>query len=135
MPEAMTDPVVFLEAALGRVEELARAAGSGGIEAVDYLWGTKYLNVRQPDGGISHTTEFSAELANHFAEHSPAAVLRRVAADRQILAEHKPVKAVGYDGYGVAVIDTCILCGSQYAPYPCRTVRLLAQAWGWEEAA
>lgn len=65
--------------------------------------------------------------------HGPATVLRRVAAERQILAEHQPVKAVGYDGYGVAVVDTCILCGSQYAPYPCRTVLLLAQSWGWTE--
>jgi hypothetical protein len=127
----MSEPpaVVFLTAALDRAEQLARAAGGREIEAVEYLWETKYLNVRQPDGTVTHTTEFSAELADHIALHDPAAVLRRVAADRKILAEHA-------DMWG-----GCAVCVDRRNPdprqwgivvWPCRTVLLLAEAWGWE---
>ena len=77
-------PVAFLEAELGRVEELA-----------------------------------------------PEAVLRRVKADRQILAEHADDEgecatcAAEGDGGGIMFLG--------HVPYPCRTVRLLAEAWGWEK--
>ena len=126
-------PVVFVTAALARAEETAKAAGCAEIEAVDYLWETKYLNLSQPNGTVKQTTEFSAELADHFALNSPAAVLRRVAADRQILDEHHNTNdgdcaacVVGKWGYPTHG-------GCSPAPWPCRTVLLLAQAWGWTE--
>ncbi|WP_035796410.1 DUF6221 family protein [Kitasatospora mediocidica] len=132
----------FLTAALARAEETAKPATPGpwGVRPPSDHgdgWevcgrgpghnGSRWVVGAESGGGVYDEAD-----ARHIALHDPGAVLRRVAADRQILAEHQPVKAVGYDGYGVAVIDTCILCGSQYAPYPCRTVLLLAQAWGWE---
>lgn len=124
--------VVFLRAELDRVEEHARAAGGGETEAVDYLWETKYLNVHQPDSVVQQTTEFSAVLADHFALHGPAAVLRRVAADRQILAEHGLVEKdrPGFDVTEGKLI-VCSTCWGEV--WPCRTVRLLAEAWGWTE--
>lgn len=99
--------VAFLVAELARVEQLAREAEK----------------------------EFPSELWNDLAAgHSPAAVLRRVAADRQILAEHA-------NDYG-----DCTACGrpseetnSRGHPFftevewPCRTVRLLGEAYGWTE--
>lgn len=148
--------VAFLTATWARVEETARAAGGGHVEAVDYLWEAKYLNVRHPDGTVTHTTEFSAELADHFALHGPAAALRLVAGARQILVEH-PLLRRAYS----AADGTCFCCGKPlpsepfelvwcgtchdeddagFEAYwhgsrggPCRTVLLLAQAWGWTE--
>ena len=124
--------VVFLLAAHQRAEVLARAAGWVEIEAVSYLWETRYLSLRQPDGEVRHTTEFSAELADHFAVHSPASVLRRVAAERELLAEHA-------DELGLGECRVCAVEGTVGAitfqgnvPWPCRTMLLLAEAWGWE---
>jgi hypothetical protein len=67
--------------------------------------------------------------------HGPAAVMRWVAAAREQLDEHAD------DGSG-----DCTVCareseernGLGYAfheplPWPCRTVLLLAKAWGWTE--
>lgn len=72
------------------------------------------------------------------AMHDPAAVLRRCAADRKILAEHKPQP----DGTGFPDSLQCGTCsrdggdGYQYlVPYPCPTVMALAEAYGWEADA
>jgi len=69
--------------------------------------------------------------------HGPAAVLRQVAAVRKLLAEHEPAAGYpdGLSGYGT-VCGTCARAdrdGELWGDaYPCRTVLLLAQAWGWE---
>lgn len=80
------DLVAFLRARLDKDEQAAQAVGCVEIEAVDHLWETKYLNLRQPDGEVRHTAEFSAELADHIARHDPARVLAEVDAKRQIVA-------------------------------------------------
>jgi hypothetical protein len=71
----------------------------------------------------------------------PEAALRRVAAERGLLAEHAPSSGMGYDqvahGNWVAM-TACSSCGVSDefgVPWPCRTVLLLAQAWGWDDAA
>lgn len=69
--------------------------------------------------------------------NNPAAVLRRIAADRKQLAEH-PVHV--YEAFG----PRCKTCRGGMVqmhsgpieagqPYPCTTVRLLAEGWGWTE--
>lgn len=81
--------------------------------------------------------EVGPAVAGHIAMHDPAAVLRRVAADRQILAEHANDRG------------DCRVCAGEadYSDdaegnrewhrsaelWPCQTVRLLAEAWGWTE--
>lgn len=62
----------------------------------------------------------------HIALHDPAAVLRRIAADRQILAEHQVTKILGW---AADWVDACVVCGPHRVP--CNTVRLLAEGWGW----
>lgn len=64
----------------------------------------------------------------------PDAVLRRIAAERELLAEHCntnsgdcAVCVVGQWGYPTHG-------GCSPASWPCRTVLLLAKGWGWEEA-
>jgi hypothetical protein len=149
------DPVVsWLEAELGRVEELARAAGDK-----DGWWviAPRYSDPRFVNG-VPPTPEDCAILNVHtgpvvyvevgdavgkekrmgeamlIQANNPAAVLRRVKADRAILAEH------ANDGCGDCTV--CAQPSEEYngvgahfhepLPWPCRTVRLLAEAWGWE---
>jgi hypothetical protein len=62
----------------------------------------------------------------------PVAVLRRVTAEREILAEHSESNAdcnTCVDGrWGYPIYPN-----SSPQRYPCRTVLGLAKAWGWEE--
>jgi hypothetical protein len=69
----------------------------------------------------------------HIARNGPTAVLRRIAAGRKILELHQPVP--GWP-------DECTMCLSDRGSwpetwsgdnYPCQTVRLLADGWGWTE--
>jgi hypothetical protein len=115
---------------LDRVEQLARAASG-------HEWLTDSGD-RPGDSWVidetMHLLEVDTPTAEHIALHAPAAVLRRVAADRQILAEHA-------NDYG-----DCAACGRpseetngrghhfhEAVPWPCRTVLLLAEAYGWTE--
>ena len=140
----MTDTdrmVVWLREALDAAEEVADAAREGG----EGRW-------QQPDpermpGFIVGDHEGyhvaydegypTLEQAAHIVLHDPAAVLRRIAADRELLDLHAD------DGYGecktCSVPDgTVEVNGIEYemlahAPAPCATVRLLAEGWGWTE--
>lgn len=116
------DPIAFLMAALARAEETAKAVGT-------VSWGA--ASTTGP-GGWAEYIAFRHLMG-------PDALLRRVAADRQIIAEHaevdgccricadgKDVDLLDYGGWG-SLVEAVPL------PWPCRTVRLLAQAWGWTE--
>ncbi|MER6830881.1 DUF6221 family protein [Streptosporangium sp. NPDC000563] len=86
--EAAQNPVAALVAAhLDDDEQTVRAVGCDDIEAVDYLWGSRYLQLRSGDKS-EVTTELPAELANHIARYDPSRVLDEVAAKRRILARH-----------------------------------------------
>lgn len=77
-------------------------------------------------------------MAEHIVRHDPAAVLRRIAADRKILEAHP---------YTTRVINP--LCGQESAGFGCETchnwdgvpegrgncttVLALAEGWGWTE--
>ena len=62
------------------------------------------------------------EEAAHIAMHDPAAVLRRCEADRKTLALHQPEPGQHPD-----------FCGYDKHELPCPSLRLLAEAYGWEE--
>ena len=65
--------------------------------------------------------------ARHMVRHQPAAVLRRIAAERELLTLHQNDAG------------KCDECSQGYElqdwgpDYPCTTVRLIAKAWGWTE--
>lgn len=74
-------------------------------------------------------------MAQHIVRHDPAAVLRRITADRQLLELHQD------DG-----CRDCTICAKPseetnelgYSfhdplPYPCDVVRLLAEGYGWSD--
>lgn len=142
--------VEFLTAALARAEGTAWAATPGpwepeGDDPTDDevytvhdgehgdLVGNPVAYVRSgmwaPDPG---RTQANMQLIASHAD--PAAVLRRVAVDRQLLHGHKPVRGTAYTEYGLESMDKCALCDARNdanRPWPCRTVRLLAEGWGW----
>jgi hypothetical protein len=68
----------------------------------------------------------------HVTRHDPAAVLRRIAADRKILAEHAE------NPYDLGYCRTCTVHEDGWAvpvpaELPCATIRNLAEGWGWTE--
>ena len=113
------------------------------------------------DGGsvyVGHPTDLVVDWAygdnaEHIALHDPASALLRVEAEREILDEHAGTWGSGepeYDyHYERAIVGPsgrtryveersaepnppyiCTTCPGY--GYPCRTVLLLAKAWGWE---
>lgn len=138
------DPVAFLEGALERAEELARAATEGpwgpqgdwsDDEVCTVLGGrgdlvghpVAYVRAEHPGCLALDEAQTMANMRLIVSQADPIAVLRRVKADRVLLAEHAP--------YSIRP-SACSSCGTaeEYPVlWPCRTVRLLAEAWGWEE--
>ena len=128
--------VVFLRAELDRVGQVARAAGGDAWSLAEHPSDTVAVYDSRREPVVYDEGWPSGDQAQHIALHDPAAVLRRVAADRQILAEHANDSG------------DCAACGRPSeetnsrgfaffaeVPWPCRTVRLLAEAWGWTEDA
>lgn len=135
------DPVDFLNAALDEAEKTALAAKGDG----DGVWerdGIPFLDdsrIEDPSRGRVIVYDEGAptqEEADHIVRHDPAAVLRRITADRKILVLHTAPHTVG-DGFCVEEDgectrrgeDECTACGQQ----PCDTVIALAEGWGWGE--
>lgn len=147
-----TDPLVFLRATLDAAEEAAnKAAALCGCHPPAPSWAFgdestdgRILVVGDPHPGTrrrlhrrwngSYGDMFAA---NHIVLHDPAAVLRRIAADRKKIAEHPVV--TGWDGssHNGRVCATCAQDahdgGLSGDPYPCTTLRLVAEGWGWTE--
>lgn len=113
-----TDLIAALRAALHADEAAALAATPGPWHRDSY----------RVDGGETDDVQAIADAA-HIARHDPAAVLRRIAADRKQLELHRPVQR-RTAGSGRGVIEGCAICGHFPAQYPCATLRLLAEAYG-----
>lgn len=135
-----TDPLVFLRAALDAAQAEAEAATKGPweTEGDDPTDDTVYSVCENPDlvGQQVAFTRGPQSYDNmvHIARHDPAAVLRRIAADRKILAMHPmtdDVRDVRITRFG------CQTChrwddraeGRGY----CDTIIALAEGWGWTE--
>ncbi len=144
----MSDPLEFLEAAHRQAEETAQAASPGpwhvndesGVQMIYDADGGTVIAGGQWGGEVS-AFEPTAD-ARHITLHHPAAVLRRVARERALLSEHQPEREVyiypDVDQPEPGVLTrACKTCaqGQHYdlrpEVYPCPTVRLLAEAWGW----
>lgn len=132
--------VVFIQQAHERAEELARAATPGPWAARHRIDGSHRViggahplpgaatdnRVVHRDDGYPHDSDVvhPAADADHIALHDPAAVLRRVEAERQILAAHRPMD------------DGSCCCSTHVG----RTLDdwfllLLAAGWGWTESS
>lgn len=151
------DPLAFLHATLDAVQAEAEAATKGpwfAHEYIDYDCGFEATigtgRGRQADDKtdvIGHGYEGGGvqKLADavFIARHNPAAVLRRIAADRKLLERHEAIEC---REFGCDCDSCCATCrwtdsderGTEpprlYPDphvYPCPTVRLLATGWGW----
>jgi hypothetical protein len=102
-------------------QEAARSYGPRWVRPVD----TDV--VRVSDDGVVWFQALSDEIAEHIIHNSPEAVLRRCAADRKLLELHKPVEMTS------EMADACAVCEvtGDYPYYPCATIRLLAEGYGW----
>ncbi|MFC8339320.1 hypothetical protein ACFUJX_20230 [Streptomyces rubiginosohelvolus] len=69
------------------------------------------------------------ECTHQFGINDAEAKLRRVAAERKIVNLHRPVEMVE------EMADACTVCEvtGNYPYYPCATLRLLAEGYGWTE--
>ncbi|WP_327066804.1 DUF6221 family protein [Kitasatospora sp. NBC_01302] len=155
--------VVFLRQAHARAEELARAAldqlgallnGADREEIGEWYVATRpatgtYVRAQDQHGRETDVCPtYGGSFADHIALHDPVSVLRRVAAERELLAdlqadEHLMVDD-GWYSCAAATDDrfgnVCADEGRAGGPCDCgrdarveRRVRLLAQGWGWEE--
>lgn len=130
-----SDPVVFLRQALDQAEGLARATtvyqpydewDAVGVADDDDIGRSCWEVVLIARPAVRSPSARS--LMQHIAANDPAAVLRRVAADRKILeAHHRSGKSCPRCSLGAE--DGRVV----YELDPCETLRLLAAGWGWEE--
>jgi hypothetical protein len=136
------DLVTWLRDELDRVEQLARATtvhqpydewDAVGVDRDDDIarscW--EVALIARP----ARRSPSARSLMEHIALWDPAAVLRRVAADRQILDEHRANEVYLDDrdlGCLTHLTTLCRCCVDSPA-YPCTTLRLLAEGYGREE--
>ncbi|MFF4338165.1 DUF6221 family protein [[Kitasatospora] papulosa] len=140
------DILAYLDHAITRYEETARAA-SKAVGGESWNGSDREVVVDLPGGdtvadGIMYGDLYESmkqQTSNHIALNDPASVLRRCAADRKLIAEHRP------DGTG-----GCVTCARPEeaeedsegnsvsfrtaSPHPCSTLRHLAEGYGWTES-
>lgn len=133
----MTDQhpaVTFLLAAHVKAEALAEAASCPEPGCLCRSWQNLEMDGELRDDRNAGTIAMIPRrlVRAHIALHDPAAVLARVAAERDILWEHTPE---AYElGRCAACVTNRILGPGLWVtdPWPCRTVLGLAAAWGWK---
>lgn len=127
--------VVWLRETMDAAQADAEAATPGPWHVTEYDWPTDFdAGIGTSPGEVDivgHGYEGGGcervQDARHIVRHQPAAELRRIVADRKILDLHQNVAG------------KCDECGrgyelSDWGPnFPCTTVCLLAEAWGWTE--
>lgn len=163
----MTDVAAWLEAEFGRVEDLVRVISHGGYEAqtwhlepsrsgrwVQVVSRSRTLGepleaaMRDDDQPVALVTNGRNEHLL-MVQHDPASVLRRVKADRALLADLRAERHLVVDGdcwftcpAATDERDGGENCDDDRRGGRCncdrdtrveRRVRLLAEAWGWEE--
>ena len=96
-------------------------------------WLTQVWDEQEKDASNPIKGEIHSRDCESIREHTPLPcecgvpeqILNRIAADRQILALHKP-----YDHEGIGVLcNRCEGGAGAGPPWPCQTVRLLAQPY------
>lgn len=116
-----------LDAAQAEAEAARDAAGSADWEAFPD-WGG--VSACGPQGLMTlkgSQDSLEPQLAAYVAAHDPAAVLRRIAADRELIALHASDHECSvYDDNG-EIDNYAYILESE----TCSTVQLIAEGWGW----
>lgn len=125
------DTLAFVERAITKREDAARAADQGSWSASDRgyeEWDAEVGSSAYNGGAIANC---NIEEARHIALHDPASVLRRCAADRKLLQLHggrgHSCPAFDYDGD----LDEH---ARFYDHETCPVVQTMAEGYGWTEA-
>ncbi len=153
-----TDPPAWVRAEMDAAEEVALAATKGPWRATHREDGTHHVFAASDrkvhrDGG--YPADWPPEVVNpaadadHIARHDPAAVLRRIAADRALLDDLLAERHYVNDGdcwytcrAATEERDGGENCNDEERGKPCdcgrdtrihRYVRHLAEGWGWTE--
>lgn len=117
-----TDPLAWVRAEMDAAEKVAEAArgDSDGVWSVDGHPHYDGCRIEDERGDVVVYDEGvpTAEQANHMARHDPAAVLRRIAADRKLLDECEA--AHDWDNWGASGLADSVIRG-------------IAEGWGWTE--
>jgi hypothetical protein len=136
------DILAWLNDAIRYREETARAVGMDRFDIHTQPWGSTHL-VEVYGAHRSVGPELDEDFLKHVVLHDPAAVLRRCAADRKLLALHQPVADHGRysepqcpiecDGQhsGPSVCASCRDYVGDPVEAPCPTVLLIAEGYGW----
>jgi hypothetical protein len=133
--DAVTDPLAFLRDALDAAEARAEAARDG--DSGEWFVGDKW-NVYRVENEAPHDEIEENRLvvygnvcaqSEHIVANSPAAVLRRIAADRKILALYEKAHAE-YPADGHAY-DWESDTGRARTAALEEAIRVLAEGWGW----
>ncbi|MFE2407062.1 DUF6221 family protein [Kitasatospora sp. NPDC059408] len=128
----MSALVTWLRAELDRVEQIARTAAIANGPTWTHNPEDRWLVEGKDRPVIYDEGSPTNEQARHIALWDPQTVLRRVAADRQILDEHQvDVRDRPSFVLNTGTVSCCSTCWGE--TWPCRTVRLLAEGYGWEE--
>lgn len=77
--------------------------------------------------------ELPWDLIPHMARHDPAAVLRRIKADRKLIELHAESDFPYNPDDGPGDYSWTARCDGCYEDAPCTTLRLIAEGWGWAE--
>ncbi|OLE25887.1 MAG: hypothetical protein AUG44_14735 [Actinobacteria bacterium 13_1_20CM_3_71_11] len=144
----MTDLTARLLAVIEETERIAQGAGGGSwrVDSINEGAVVSQVDSLELEGDVAAYIDATIEygdpvgtplrtpIAVHVARHDPAAVLRRCAADRKILAAHEHETALiafGGSSFG------CVVCSPDYGPgvQPlgwCDTIKALAEGYGLE---
>ncbi|NUP47530.1 MAG: hypothetical protein HOW97_09485 [Catenulispora sp.] len=139
------DPLAYLHAAHAEAQTEAEAARNEAGDA-DWYAGDEALHARNSgqtivNGPWGHLDE---RLGVYLARHDPAAVLRRITAERKQLELHATVPNHGrFSDHNACpalcdgehddppVCRSCRNYAGDPIDAPCPTVEILAEGWGW----
>ena len=121
------DLLAWLTTAMDAAQQDAEAAAE---RAWSPRWDYDDLvhEVRDLNNGNTLADIYLPEIGAFVVANDPAAALRRIAADRKLIAEHAQYSLP--DG---SEIDECRVCGGSNEAWPCPTLRILAEGYGWTE--
>lgn len=136
----MTGPLEFVEAAHKQAEKIAQAAAEehpSPWTAVDVdLSPLDQADAAHLNDGRGKTMVMSdytmLEPLRHAALHDPAAVLRRIAAERKVCDRHQPFETLAIVE-APNIVGKVTLCAHDRRSWPCPDITDLAEAWGWQE--
>jgi hypothetical protein len=118
------DEVLTVDPMLGEFLECSDGCVSAELRSVE-RWSTGYGD-GLPQMPLPGSEEVVPPVAGHIARHDPARVLRRVDADRRIVALHHPLEYRGPgDPPGCAVCSWRDDQDQLHGDWPCPTLRLL----------